>query len=748
MSGEPLLPATEPLTPPVDDRLAAILTQLDEATGCIGAPAYDVHENRLVQGRLGIATALFAALRCKHAPTASHSLRVALGCSRWGMALGLPEAALDQLEVAALLHDIGKIGVPDLVVLKPGKLSVSEAVTMNRHRGMGLEILRNCCASHTVLDIVRYTPAWYAGRRADFDKEGEALPLGARMVAIVDAFDSMTTDHVYRRALSRERALRELYQYAGTQFDPTLVQHFAMLHEGDLAPEGERLSRRWLNELEDQQVEALWHWGRQPTAAEEPVAEQLFQRKLIDNMRDGVVFVDGNMQIQLWNHGAERLTGLAPASVCQQHWSPALVGMCDDHGKPISDSDCPVAFVVSSGVQSIRRVRITDRHQRLVSCDIHVAPVIGGNGVTYGAHLLIHDASPETSLEERCQNLHERATRDPLTQVANRAEFDRAHKLFVETHLERGLPCSLIMCDIDHFKQINDNFGHQAGDEVIRTFAQLLKQMCRPGDLVARYGGEEFVVLCADCDNATASGRAEQIRRSLVDLSMPAMEGNSITASFGVTEIQPGDTDATMLRRADRGLLMAKDGGRNSVVQLGSGVGDETPLAFPRHSHWWSWWHGSGKTDLLIERDLMMPVPLNVAIEKLRGFVADHHAAIDGVDGNRVLLRVNAERMSLLRRTTDRPVAYLLELTFAEEQVHVELGGGSRSADQLRTRVRVAIRPKRQRDRRHRELHVHARQLLASLRSYLMATDATEQINDNVLLRATTIVGTWLRGAP
>lgn len=745
MSGEPTFPALEPLTEP-DDRLAGILAQLDEATGCVGTPAHVQHEQRLVQSRLGMATALFAALRCKHPPTASHCLRVALGCSRWGLALELPDAALDQLEVAALLHDVGKIGVPDSVVLKPGKLTASEAVSMNRHRSMGIEILRNCCSSQSVLDIVRYAPAWYSGRRADFDKDGEDLPLGARMVAIVDAFDSMTTDHVYRRALPRERALRELYQFAGTQFDPVLVQHFAMLHEGDLAPEGERLARRWLTELDSQLANDLWSWTRPEPTDAEPAEGSLFQQKLIDNMRDGVVFVDNNLHILLWNHGAERLTGLTAASVCQQHWSPALVGMCDEQGNAISEADCPVTFVVRSGVQSIRRVRLTDRRGRHFSCDVHVAPVIGSNGITYGANLLIHDASPEATLEERCQNLHERATRDPLTQVANRAEFDRAHKLFVETHLERGLPCSLIMCDIDDFKQINDNYGHQTGDEVIRTFAQLLKQMCRPGDLVARYGGEEFVVLCADCDNATASGRAEQMRRTLVDLPMSGLEGNCITASFGVTEIQPGDTDETMLRRADRGLLMAKDGGRNAVVQLGSGVGEEAPTAPEPVTRWWSWWSGQGKADLLLERDLVTPVPLNVAVEKLRGFVADHHASIQGVQGNQVLLQLKADKSSLRRRAGDRPVAFVLELTFAEEQVHVEMGSGLRSSDQMRTRVRVTIRPQRQRDRRHRGLHTHARLLLSSVRSYLMASDAEEHRGDNVIVRSTTIVGTWLRG--
>jgi diguanylate cyclase (GGDEF)-like protein len=330
--------------------------------------------------------------------------------------------------------------------------------------------------------------------------------------------------------------------------------------------------------------------------------------------------------------------------------------------------------------------------------------------------------------------------------VANRAEFDRAHKLFVETHLESGLPCSLIMCDLDHFKQVNDNYGHQAGDEVIRTFAQLLKQMCRPGDLVARYGGEEFVVLCADCDNATASGRAEQIRRTLSDLRLSAVEGSLVTASFGVTEVQPGDTDETMLRRADRGLLMAKDGGRNAVVQLGSGVGVEEAATPASPRRWWTWWQSGEKADLVLERDMVTPVPLMVAIEKLRGFVADHHAVIDGVEGNRVMLHMKSEAVSLLQRATDRPVAYLIELSFVEEQIHVELVGGMRQADQLRTRVRVAIRPKRQRDRRHRGLHAHARQLLLSLRSYLMGYDAEEHPQDNVIRRATTIVSTWLHG--
>ena len=164
----------------------------------------------------------------------------------------------------------------------------------------------------------------------------------------------------------------------------------------------------------------------------------------------------------------------------------------------------------------------------------------------------MHDASSETSLEQRCQSLYEKATKDPLTQVANRAEFDRVHAMFVAAHQQQQVPCSLLMCDLDRFKLVNDTYGHQAGDEAIKCLASLLKSSCRPGDLVARYGGEEFVLLCADCDNAAAARRAEQIRKALSQIPQPKMDGRSVTVSFGVTEIQPGDTPETMLRRADR----------------------------------------------------------------------------------------------------------------------------------------------------------------------------------------------------
>ena len=134
------------------------------------------YQNKLVQVRLGLASSLFVALRAKHLPTASHCLRVALGCSSWSDELKLSNHQRDELEIAALLHDIGKIGIPDRILSKPQKLNREEAATIDRHRAIGVQILLSCCASEEVLSIVKYAPAWYDGSRSGFDRRGIGLP--------------------------------------------------------------------------------------------------------------------------------------------------------------------------------------------------------------------------------------------------------------------------------------------------------------------------------------------------------------------------------------------------------------------------------------------------------------------------------------------------------------------------------------------------------------------------------------------
>lgn len=719
------LPAAGTDPPAPDRRLAAIgkmLENLDEVpASALGnrAQVDQSHENHLVQVRLGIASSLFTALRVRHAPTAAHSLRVSLGCSAWMSVMDVAAPERDAIEMAALLHDIGKVGVPDHVLLKPGLLDEEQAALMARHRELGIEVLSGCCDSDAILDIVRYGSAWYDGSRAGFDLAGEDLPLGARMLSIVDAFDSMTTDHVYRRAMSRERAMAELFNFAGTQFDPQLVREFATLHSSDQSQLATAVVRRWLQDLDPEQANSNWRIGKvagKPSSPSGISQELLFHEKLLDNMHDGVVFVDSQLVIHLWNHGVERLTGISNEAVVGRRWLPSLVNLRDERGYDVPDDDCPVQEVISTGTQLIRRANIVSRKEDETAVNIHVVPVARNDGSIVGAALLLNDVSSVASLEERVQNLHQKATTDPLTQVANRAEFDRMLAKFVDEHLARMIPCALIICDIDHFKRINDNYGHQAGDDALITFGALLKSNCRQGDLVARYGGEEFVMICADCDNPTATNRAEKLRRELADMPHASLGGKQITASFGATELQAGDTPETMLRRADRALLQAKDMGRNVVVQLGTGLhGAEAA----KSASWWPSWLSRSAPDLLLEQHLETTVPLNMAAEKLRGFVADHHAEIVSIEETRVVLRIDGEGQSMLRRRNDRSVPFVIELSFTEKNLPGDVT--HQRGGQQRTQIRVVIRPRRNRDRRRRDVLERARKLLMSLKSYLMA---------------------------
>ncbi|OPX92841.1 MAG: Response regulator PleD [Pelotomaculum sp. PtaB.Bin104] len=151
---------------------------------------------------------------------------------------------------------------------------------------------------------------------------------------------------------------------------------------------------------------------------------------------------------------------------------------------------------------------------------------------------------------------------DPLTGVANRRQLDK----YLAQVLGKTMPLSLVMLDIDHFKRVNDTWGHQVGDEVLQHFARTMQKAVRPGDLVARYGGEEFTIICcATLDNAAIV--AERVRQAVESTPANTSAGEvRITSSQGVAEYRAGDTAVKLKERADAALYEAKETGRNRVV--------------------------------------------------------------------------------------------------------------------------------------------------------------------------------------
>ena len=700
-------------------RRAELLTEMvqslvDSLTDDDTRPLGVAETKLFVQARLGMAGSLFIALRAKHAETAAHCFRVAATCSSWAEQMKLPESLRDSLEVASLLHDIGKIGVADNILLKPGRLTPDETVVMDRHWQAGLDILRASCTSNEVLDIVRYTSSWYDGSRGFARCTREQIPLGARMLAIVDAFDAITSDQLYRSGVSREKALAELFRFAGKQFDPNLVQQFSELN--DTQPYGRFTTppREWLKSLETGIDLGSWKLRESLSVATDEKIVLPFETTLLRELQDAVIFVDHNLHVMHWNPGAERLTGIAPINIQQRPWIPELLHLRDEQGRSIVEDACPVTRAVRHGERQMGQVSIRGRNNRELAVRLDAMPVRGSDRSNLGAVVVVRDISNEKSLAALCQRLHEQAINDPMTKTANRAEFQRVHELFVAAHQQRNLPCSLIICDIDHFKEVNDNFGHPVGDEVIKSFARLLKNECRPGDLVARYGGEEFVVLCADCSNGPAAGRAEEIRKTFANLPQPSMNGRKVTVSMGVTEIQPGDTPSTMLSRADRALYEAKHRGRNAVVQLGSGMPSDSGADLGLESD-----RENGNRNL-VSQTMRSFVPRLIIMEKLRGYCLDHRASKLRWEEGHIELQVGSGGFSLLRRQSDRQIPCIVDVRLRDIPEDDSLAS--------HTRIDVTISARKGRDRRRAETNKRARQLLASLKAYMMVSSDEESL--------------------
>jgi len=173
----------------------------------------------------------------------------------------------------------------------------------------------------------------------------------------------------------------------------------------------------------------------------------------------------------------------------------------------------------------------------------------------------------QMEMEERkvaIEELEQLAITDPLTSLFNRRKFNELLAYEVERDQRYHTGLSLIMCDIDHFKQINDKFGHVAGDTALKTFTDKVTENIRDVDIFARWGGEEFMILMPNANIDNASSVAEKLRKTIEDTNVETV--SSLTVSFGVTHCNNDDTTRSFIERVDAALYKAKQMGRNTVV--------------------------------------------------------------------------------------------------------------------------------------------------------------------------------------
>lgn len=291
-----------------------------------------------------------------------------------------------------------------------------------------------------------------------------------------------------------------------------------------------------------------------------------FHERLLDSLYDGVYFADCERRITYWNKGAEQLTGYSASEVVGRHCFDNFLMHVDDQGCALCLSGCPLARTIADGER--REAEIYFRHKlgHRVPVSVRVAPIVDGAGCILGAVEVFSDVTAKKNTERRVGELENLAFRDPLTGVPNRRYVELKVEQAIQEVEQFGRRVGLLMIDVDHFKQVNDNHGHQIGDDVLRAVCKTLTHSLRPGDTVGRWGGEEFLVVVMDVNPAALTTFAERCRMLIAESVVPAGNGSlRVTVSVGATLIEQDSAQAA-IKRADELLYRSKLSGRNRTT--------------------------------------------------------------------------------------------------------------------------------------------------------------------------------------
>ncbi len=288
---------------------------------------------------------------------------------------------------------------------------------------------------------------------------------------------------------------------------------------------------------------------------------------LFDNMYEGVYFVDTDRKILFWSKGAERISGYSVGEVSGFHCFDNILIHTDNYGKNMCVSGCPLLGSMKDGKECESNAYMHHKNGSRVPVKMHIIPVKNEEGHVLGAFELFTENLPKGDLSERLMRLQKEALLDSLTELGNRRYFEANLYGRLKQQERNELPFAMLFLDIDKFKTVNDNFGHDVGDRVLVMIARTLQSNVRPFDLVSRLGGDEFTVLMDKIDPGHLFERAEKLRL-LVEKSEIFAEGRtiSVTVSVGATLSLPLDTAASIMKRADGLMYKAKNGGRNEVV--------------------------------------------------------------------------------------------------------------------------------------------------------------------------------------
>lgn len=498
------------------------------------------HLRELNQLYLSTIETLAMAIDAKDQITHGHIRRVQLHAVKLGKAMGVTEAAqIQAIEAAALLHDMGKLAVPEYILNKPGPLTPAEFEKMKLHASVGGDILSAIDFPYPVVPIVRHHHENWDGSGYPDGLLGAAIPIGARILSVVDCFDALTSDRPYRPRLSDKDALRIVFERRGQMYDPLVVDTFLELHaqgnlQADQRPDVSNVAVNLdqgiapeecsapSNRLEDitssgEEMLVLFELARglsgRMSVADAADVILKHMRRIVPSSLSALYLHDvesdelvcgyavgehsglvSGMRISM----GQRLTGWVGANRQTIRNSDPVLDLGDSARsvvpRPRSCLSTPLlvgdALVGVLSLYSSTREAFSEEHERLVEVIARqVAPVL--------QHALTFDGTRGASRE------------DHLTGLPDREQLNR----FAPSAGAHGI--SLIYIDVNSFSKISVSKGLEAGNNVLNHVVSCIRRHIRSADVVFRYAEDEFVVLQFDADKILAAAVAARIRQQV-----------------------------------------------------------------------------------------------------------------------------------------------------------------------------------------------------------------------------------------
>ena len=521
------------------------------------------------------------ALELRDQETMGHTQRVVSLAVSLGEALGLGSEDLLHLQWGAYVHDLGKIGVPDAVLRKPGPLSPDEWRLMQRHPEQGFNLLQRLFFLSRSLDVVRYHHERFDGGGYPLGLKGEEIPLLARIFAVADAFDAMTNDRPYRRALPTEDAMSELRRHRGRQFDPRVVDALERLPNDLRAARPANFDEGMSLPLAASGTPPLVEGGERLLSFARLCGDVLRAGDLgaaLDAIAEGVHHASGDTSCAILLQDAPGLglrlvaqRGFSGAEKPQAGDSAALRAM--QSGEPYYAPDLQSGrldavvggrvrseFVLplTVGEQTYGVLEVAARDQNAFTTD---------HRRTLEAFALL--AAFTVQRVRRDDEVERLALTDSVTGLANRRAIDEAAEREFSRASRHTRPLAFVSLNLDPYADLCQE-ERLLADEALRSAARLMHQTCRKEDVLGRRDGGEFVFILPETSKVGALLVAERLRADIARLALKS--GHRLSVSVGVATLpDDGDSLGTLLDAADHAMFRAIRRGGNEVVAA-SGV--------------------------------------------------------------------------------------------------------------------------------------------------------------------------------